>query len=179
MAAGLLKLGPCVLSFPRLVEPHAFKPDQKATYHCNLIFKGGKGAEVLQKEIDRVAKEKWGEKIPKKFLTPLKTGDEMGDYEGYDEDDLYCMVKKDPRYGAPQFVGPDNKVIDPSALYAGCLVIAAVRVFAYDQVNVGVSISLEAMQKVADGDSLGGFAPVDVNEVFEAVSEDDLSSFLG
>lgn len=180
---GLIKIGPALLSFPHLVSPHKFKEDQKANYSCNLIFKGGKGLDDIRKLADEVAAEHPKRKHPK-FKFPFRSGEEMEGYEGYAPDDVFIALRKDPQYGQPALVGPDGKKLlnsegkpDALAFYAGCLVKAAVRIYNYDNTNIGVGLSLEALQKVGDGEPLG-YAPIDGDDVFDAVDEENLESIL-
>lgn len=58
----------------------------------------------------------------------------------------------------PSIVDQDgNKIIEPSEFYAGCYARASYSVYAYDKGgNCGVNISLNNIQKVADGEPLGG-----------------------
>lgn len=179
----LVKIGPAILSFPHLAAPHKFKEDQKANYSCNLIFKGGEGLGDTQKLVDELAAEH-PQRANKKFKFPFRDGGEMTDYEGYEEGDIFIALRKDPQYGQPALVGIDGKrLLDASgkpnalAFYAGCLVKAAVRLYNYSNTNIGVGLSLEALQFVGDGEPLG-YAPIDGDDVFEAVDDDDLASVL-
>ena len=48
-------------------------------------------------------------------------------------------------------------VIDPDDIYSGCICVASVTAFAYDQAgNKGVSFFLNSVLKLRDGDRLGG-----------------------
>ena len=50
-----------------------------------------------------------------------------------------------------------NEILDESEIYSGCYGKVSLRAFAYDQKgNKGVSFGLQNVQKVRDGESLGG-----------------------
>ena len=100
------------------------------------------------------AKEKWGDKIPKNLKTPFLDAGNY-DYEGYEPGGILIRASSLQKPGVV-----DSKVqpiIDESEFYPGCYARATIRAFAYDaQGNRGVSFGLQNVQKLADGDPLGG-----------------------
>jgi len=73
----------------------------------------------------------------------------------YEEGGIYLNLRNKQR---PSVVDRGlNVIIDPSDFYAGCYAIASVNVYAYSKGgNSGVNFSLSNIQKVKDGDPLGG-----------------------
>jgi hypothetical protein len=69
----------------------------------------------------------------------------------------------------PQVVDRSNQpILDPKAIYGGCRVVVAVTFFGYGHLgNHGVSCSMRAIMKIADGDSIGG-GRLDTGQVFAA-----------
>ena len=79
---------------------------------------------------------------------------------------LFMTVKSDFQ---PQIVDKFNQpILDPKAIYGGCRVVVAVAFFGYGHLgNYGVSCSMRAIIKIADGDPIGG-GRLDTGQVFAA-----------
>lgn len=132
-----------------------------------------KFVEELNALVKQTAEEKWGAgQIPASCVHPLKSGDEgaKADYEGYGPD-VYCFnastgekyppaVVGTQRDGAGQFIR-----LEEADVYSGCYGRLFISAYAYDNKTKGVSLNLHGVQKLADGDPLGG-GRVNVNEAF-------------
>lgn len=114
---------------------------------------------ALKSEAQRVASEKWGAQLPKGLRTPFRDqADKAGDYEGYEAGAIFLNVTSQNK---PEVVDEQvQAVIEPSKVYSGCYGRVSVRAFAYDtNGNKGVSFGLQNVQKLRDGEPLGGGGP--------------------
>lgn len=98
----------------------------------------------------------WGGKIPGQYRGPLCDGDAMEEpqpeYEG-----CYYLTAKTSR--KPQVVDLDrDDIYDDEEVYPGCYVRATIVFFPYNNEGKGVGCLLNNVQKLADGDRIGGSA---------------------
>ena len=106
-----------------------------------------------------------------KLKNPLRDGDEdrPGDaaYEG-----CYFINANNSR--KPKVVNASlQEVIDPEEVYSGCYAKACITFYPFSASgNRGIACSIDAVQKIRDGESLGG-GSVNVNDVFSAEDDDD------
>ena len=186
--------GPILTPTFRVSYPNVFKPklnelSKKEEYSVVALFKKGEDLSVLQKEIERVAADKWGPgsfsklesgeirytptgKSPFKIRLPLRDqserANEKGLPAGYEAGAKFMNLKSNQR--PPLIDQKRQDIIDSTAFYAGCYARAAVNAFAYDQAgNKGISLGLQALQKVSDGDPLVN--KINPQTFFEAVEE--------
>lgn len=86
---------------------------------------------------------------------PLRDGDvDKADDEAY-KNAMFVNAKNSTR---PGIVDVNlNRIIDPSEFYSGCYGRASITFYAYNRNgNRGIACSLNNLQKVADGEPLGG-----------------------
>ncbi len=156
------------VSFPHLFEP-TINDKGKKSWSVVLVFDKAAQSTPEYKEmvlsIEAAAAERFGQKIPsgikRKSLEP-KSGYPFTEtaakeqYFGWAEDGS-VMVTLSSRY-APLVIDRDkSELLDAEAVYGGCYARASYSCYAYSQSgNEGVSFGLRALQKVKDGDSLGG-----------------------
>lgn len=176
----------------RLSHPHLFKPtaiekgSDDLRYSCELLFdKKTTDVSVLQKPIKVAIQEKWGKNKadwPEPIILPIKDGDKprlnkrTKKREVKEEHKGMWVVRASMKaeFGKPQVVGRDPKVPieDPSEIYPGCYVRAALKAFAYEFADKnGVSFNLDAVQFVKDGKPLSGRKKAD--ELFGVVETED------
>lgn len=144
----------------------------KPKYSIRACFPPTADLTALKKEAEAVAKEKWGDKIPKTLRSPFRLNEELEAPIIGIGDDWTIMsfsANEDRRPGIVDSKLQD--IIDDSDVYSGAWYRAQVRAFAYDTAgNKGVSFGLQNVQKVKDDDPLGNgripaskaFEPVDV-----------------
>lgn len=165
------------LSYAKLFQPSAAPGSDKLKYSLSVIIDKEDTAtiEKINKAIAEAKQNgasKWGGKVPAKLKTPLRDGDE-------DRPD-------DPAYAGKMFFNCSserkpgvvdrnlNAILDPSEVYSGCYGRVNVNFYAYDSNgNRGIAAGLNHVQKLADGEPLGGGA-VSVEAAFEDDFEDDL-----
>ncbi len=141
----------------RVSFPNVFKPSKlDGKYSCGMIFEPDTDFTALKAAIKAAVIEKWGNKIPQNLLMPLKNGDETGrsEYAGMFVIAGKCYARR------PGVVGPDkNQLEAESDFYAGCYARATIKCFAWDNPKFGtkgVSITIQNIQKLEDGEPLVG-----------------------
>lgn len=162
-------------SFPNLFRPTRPKnaPDtQDPKYSLTMLFAKDADLTELKKAAHNVLVEQFGAdqtKWPKKLTSPFRDQGDM-DYEGYEEGAIFIRATSKQKPGVV-----DSKVqpiIDEADVYPGCYMRATVRPFYYDtNGNKGVSFGLQNVQKVKDGEPLGGRTRAE--DDFEAVASED------
>ena len=148
-------------SFVHVFEPHAFDsaPDKAQYSACVLIPKDdtktiGKISAAIE-AAKTEGKAKWGGKIPAKLWNPLRDGDE----EHPDDEAFvghYFLNAKSNR--KPNVVDKNlNPILDTTEFYSGCYGRADLAFFAFSAAgNNGIAVALNNVQKLADGEPLGG-----------------------
>ena len=160
----LITRTPFIGSFVHLVTPvvpHGETDQAQAKYQLTIALPKDDpfwGEVVTQ--IKAAAVEKWG-KIPANMKKPVKDGDANVDDDGepkYPEHEgcytLQVSSKRKPDVADAAL----NPVIDPEELYSGAYYRVACRAYAWTHATggKGISFSLETVQKVKDGEPLGG-----------------------
>lgn len=166
------------LSFPHLFE----KYDKSDKYQCQLLIsKDDKDTlGVIKKAIDAAKEigktEKWGGNVPGNFASPLHDGADKEDEEVYGNV-YYISAKNGQR--KPQVVDLDrDEIYDEDEVYAGCYVRASLSFFPYNQSGNGVGCILNHIQKLEDGERLGGGASSAADD-FDDDGEDVEDDLLG
>ncbi len=165
------------LSYAFLFEPRANQEGQEPRYSVTLLIP--KSDKKTLRDIDRAitaaaeagAAKHFGGKVPTNLKTTLHDGDEDADldrnpeYEGH----MYMSVSSRTRPGlVDQNVQP---ILDNTELYSGCYARVSMNAFSYSaQGNKGVSFGLNHVQKLADGEPLGGFSRAE--DDFDVVDDD-------
>lgn len=170
------------LSYVHLFEPYSNKPDQEEKYSVVLLIPKSDKATLAKIEAARQAateqgKPKWGGKIPKVLKYTLRDGDEEGDldknpeYEGH----MFMTVSSKTK---PGIVDRDvNPILDSTEIYSGCYARVSINAFPYDaQGSKGISFGLNHVQKLADGDYLGGRSRAE--DDFDALDDEEEDSIL-
>lgn len=167
------------LSYAHLFEPHAID-GQEPKYSVSIIIpKSDKETLTAIKEaVEQVKKEgatKWGGKVPPNLKTPLRDGDEeRPDDKAYQNSYFLNANSKNK----PGVVDKDvQPILDATEVYSGCYARLTLNFYPYSASgNKGIACGLGNIQKLEDGEPLGGFTRAE--DDFEAVetAEDD---FLG
>lgn len=154
------------VSFPNVFEAKVNQLSGKAEYSLVALFPKGADLSQLHEAMTKACVDKWGaDKAgwPANLRSPLRdqaeraknVGGKQVMPQGYEEGAMFMNLKSKLR---PGLVDQDVvAIIDASAFYAGCWARATINAYAYDQAgNRGVSFGLGNIQKVKDGDPLGG-----------------------
>jgi hypothetical protein len=176
------------LSFPSLFQPS--KPqgapaEQQPKYGCTLLFEKGEDLTALKKAVKEAieigVREKWGGKKPEALRMPFHNQGEK-DYDGYEDGAIFITMNSKQRPGIID--GRKNRIENEEDIYPGCYVRASVRAFPYGgkgtSFSPGISFGLQNIQKVRDGEQLGGrMKPEDEFEAIESEGGgDDLNDLL-
>ena len=139
-----------------------------------LVFDKKADLSELEEAVLNTAVEKFGSKAKKmletgKIRSPIRDADEYVDEEKEDEENFpfnlpkakMIRFAKNEDQGAPGVVDADaDPIMDKSEFYSGCRARVSCRAYAYDNNgNKGVSLALINVQKIDDGDRLGGSDP--------------------
>lgn len=170
----------------RFCYVHAFEPwsgidGQEPKYSiCLLIRKDDR--ETLEKINNGInaAKENgkslWGGKIPANLRLPLRDGDE----ERPDQEEFRGMffLNASSRQKPGVIDRYKQPIEDPLELYSGCYGRASLTFFPYSQAgNRGIGVGLNNLQKLADGEPLGG--RIRAEDEFDEWTEDEDDDLLG
>ena len=166
------------VSFPSVFTPKAFGTQEPKYSMTLLLPKGDPAVEKWIKETKTLcmalAKEKWGDNIPKKMRSPFRDGDEES-YDGY-AGHWFIRAGNDIKR-RPQVVRKlRNGTFDPlleEDFYAGCYAIMSVVPFAYDNESKGISFSLQNVLKVRDGEPFGAGATKVQDDFADAPSTEE------
>ena len=165
---------PCRFSYLHCWEPDSVNGgDPKYSVSAIVPKSDTKTVEAIKAAIEQAKKDsatKWGGKVPGNLKTPLRDGDiERPDDEAYKG----CYFFNANSRQAPQVV--DSKVqpiLDQSEVYSGCYGRISVTFYGYNSNgNRGIAAGLGNIQKLKDGEALGGRAKA--ADDFSTVADDD------
>lgn len=165
---------PCRFSYLHCWEPDSVNGSEpKYSVSAIIPKKDTATVNAIKAAIEYAKKEsvsKWGGKVPQNLKLPLRDGDiDRPDDEAY----AGCYFLNANSRQAPQVV--DRKVqpiLDQSEVYSGCYGQISVTFYGYNSNgNRGIAAGLGNIQKLKDGESLGG--RVNAAEEFESIEDDD------
>ena len=159
-------------------------------YSITMLFeKNSVDMAALKELCVKTAKAKWGEKLPKGVAMPFSSGDER--FQGYEDEgkaegrEYYAgtlIAKATTKFPVP-LVAPNGREFpnvgpnEADPIYSGAYYRAVVSAWTYDvSGNKGVGLNLQFLQKLADGEVLGGGKRMSVEEAFgDSAVEDNPS----
>ena len=166
------------LSYVHLFKPQAGIAGGDPKYSASLVIdkkdkatlgKAEDAIEIARK--DGVAR--FGAKFGKSpnFRMPLRDGDiDKPDDPAY-KDSYFINVNSKTKPGVVD--RNVNPILDPSEVYSGCYGRASIVAFPYSvNGSTGISFALQNIQKLEDGEALGGIARAE--DDFGAFDDDDL-----
>lgn len=165
---------PCRFSFLHCWEPDSVNGSEPKYSVSAIIPKTDTATVNAIKAAIEVAKKesasKWGGKVPPNLKLPLRDGD-----IDRPEDEAYagCYFLNANSRQAPQVVNSRvEAVLDQSEVYSGCYGKISVTFYGYNSNgNRGIAVGLGNIQKLRDGESLGGRAKA--SEEFDSVQDED------
>jgi len=167
------------LSYAHLHEPYAIEGNDPRYSVSLIIPKSDKETIKAIQEAIKEAKENykhlWGGKIPTNLKTPLRDGDEeRPDDEAYANS--YFINANSKR--KPEIVDlKGNKDLGPDEVYSGCYARVSINFFGFNAAgNKGIGCGLGNVQKLDDGEPLGGFSRAEDDFEFETEEDDDFLS---
>lgn len=161
----------------RVSYAHVFSPQKndlngEMEYSIVAIFPKGTDLAPMKAAAQAVLTEKFGAdqaKWPTNLRNPFRKCSERWKNEngkqivpaGYEDGEaIFVSMKSKAKNGKPAVVDASvEPIIEPSAFYSGCFALASANPYYYDQKgNRGISFGLNNVQKVRDGEPLGGRA---------------------
>jgi len=164
-------------SYVHIFQPRALDNEGEPKYSVTLLIPKSDTVTInnIYAEIER-AKQEGAQKtfngnIPPQCRIPLYDGDgyrQSG--EAFGEECRGCMVITASAKQQPVVVGLDmQNILNPADVYSGCYIRANINFFAYNRNgNKGIGCGLNAVQKIEDGDPLGG--RVSAEEAFGGIN---------
>ena len=158
------------VSYPVVFKPRRANEAAEPKYSISMLFAKDSDLSTLKAAVKDAAKERWGDKVPNNVKLPFLDQGTF-DYEGYETG--APLIRANSKLKPGLVNSKVEQIIDESEFYPGCYARATVRAFAYDvSGNRGISFGLHNLQKLRDGEPLGGrtkpendFAPVGDGEV--------------
>jgi hypothetical protein len=165
---------PCRFSYLNCWEPNSINGgDPKYSVSAIIPKSDTKTIEAIKAAVELAKKEsvsKWGGKVPSNLKTPLRDGDiDRPDDEAYKNSYFFNANSRQ----APQVVDSSvQPIINQSEVYSGCYGRISVTFYGYNSSgNRGVAAGLGNIQKLKDGEPLGGRS--NAAEEFSTVEEDN------
>jgi len=144
---------------------------QVMEYSVQALFPANADLSALKAAAKAAATEKWGADVPKNLRSPFRTEKQDGSTpDAMEEGGSFMNFKTTQKPGLVD--GSNQDIIDSTEFYSGCWARASVRAFAYGgpgtKFSPGIAFGLQNIQKLADGEPLGGVR-VKAQDEFEAV----------
>jgi hypothetical protein len=165
------------LSYCHVFEAYANQEGQDPKFSTVILIPKTDKATIAKLKAAQLAAleqgkdSKFGGKIPANWGNTLHDGDEEADLDRNPEyaGHLYMTVSSKTR---PGIVDQDvNPIIESDQVYSGCYARVSINAFPYSASgNKGVSFGLNHIQKIADGDFLGGRSKAE--DDFDAVEDE-------
>ena len=171
------------LSYANIWEPRSIQ-GSKPKYSVSIIIPKSdtKTVNAIEKAIDAAIDEglaKFGGKKPNKaaLKTPLRDGDIERDDPAYA--DSWFINANANENNPPQIVDAGlNQILDRAEVYSGCYGRVSIDFYAFNtHGNRGIAAGLGNIQKLADGEPLGGGATAEQD--FGSVDDLDDDDLLG
>jgi hypothetical protein len=154
-----------------LKQAKPMQAGKEPKYQITLLFDKDADFSIAKKMAQDALNEKFGTKLadltstdPKKkaaaeafkarLKNPFRDQGEKA-FDGYTPGCIFINATAKQKPGVVDAAGAD--IIEEKDIYSGCYVRASLRAFAYDvDGGVGVAFGLQNVQKLADGEPLGG-----------------------
>lgn len=148
-------------SYAHVFKPQAIEEGADPKYSCSILIpKTDKATLKKVQDAIKAAKEAglalWGGSVPtKNFKLPLRDGDEEYPNDAAYEGMYFLSANSSTK---PRVVDADlNPIISPDEFYSGCYGRASVNFFPFAKAgNKGIGVALNNLQKLEDGENLGG-----------------------
>ena len=164
-------------SYVHVFEPIAMEEGQTKKYSAAILIPKTDKVTVkaikdaIQSALELGKSKHFGGVLPKKWVNPLRDGDEESDEEVY-AGHYFVNAKSIKR---PVILGTDKELLtDKNEFYSGCYGRAVINFYAYGNgiPSKGIAAGLESAMKTEDGDNLGG-GGASMNEILDAYGDDE------
>ena len=176
------------LSYVNVFKPKAMQPGQDEKYSCTILIP--KTDTETKKRIDDAieqakkqgADDKWGGVIPPILPIPIHDGDGARPSDGMpygDECKGHWVLTASAKVDYPPDVVDKNlnPIINQSEIYSGCYARVNITFYPYGGGKTGfkkgIGVGLGPIQKLNDGDPLGG-GPKSASSVFGVVEPEEV-----
>ena len=160
----------------RVAFAKVFTPDpENDKYSLGMLFNNKANLNELKELVTNVVKDKYGDKVPKKFMYPFKDGNDQ-DLESYPFFEDHTIINASTKFKIGLVDEDVNPIIDQSEFYNGCYARATLSAYCWEfKGKAGVSFNVANIQKLRDGESLGG--AVSAENEFQKVERVETSGF--
>jgi Protein of unknown function (DUF2815). len=149
-------------SYVNVFKSRSFQPGQEEKFSiCLLIPKNDKETLSKIKAAIEAAKkqgiaDKWSGKLPANLKLPLRDGDSERAEEADEYVGMYFLNANSNQ--KPGIIDNfRNEILDATEVYSGCYGRASINFFPYNSNgSKGVAVGLNNIQKLSDGEPLGG-----------------------
>ena len=165
---------PCRFSYLHCWEPDSVNGgDPKYSVSAIIPKSDTKTINAIKAAVEQAKKDsisKWGGKIPANLKLPLRDGDiDRPDDESYANSYFFNANSRQAPQVVDSYVQP---ILDQSEVYSGCYGKISVTFYGYNSNgNRGIAAGLGNIQKLRDGESLGGRTTA--AEDFETEEDED------
>lgn len=167
------------LSYVNVFKPYSNSPEQAPKYSATILLPKSDLASkqsldaAIQAATQKGLNEKWNGVMPPVVANPIHDGDGVkqdGTPFGDECKGCWVFTASSNADRQPQIVDRNvQPILDQSQIYSGVYANVAINVFPYIHTGKkGVGFGLTHIQKVRDGEVLGG-APVAADKVFNAL----------
>ena len=167
------------LSYVNVFKPYSNSPEQAPKYSATILLPKSDLASkqsldaAIQAAVQKGLNEKWNGVMPPVVANPIHDGDGVkqdGTPFGDECKGCWVFTASSNADRQPQIVDRNvQPILDQSQIYSGVYANVAINVFPYIHTGKkGVGFGLTHIQKVRDGEVLGG-APVSADKVFNAL----------
>jgi|GEM_PF-1265726 len=167
----------CILVYPNLFEPAAFK-NEEPTYSATFLIKKSADLTDLRNAVKAAAVQKWGQQVSMGSLRyPVRDGNEKAiDENGnQNKDNFYYnhyFIRAKSKWQPPVVNIYNYPINNENDIYGGCIVRAYLAFYGYDYMgNKGIGCGLRAICKIEDGEPLGG-GRINTAEVFGSIIQE-------
>lgn len=149
------------LSYANVHEPRAAQEGQEPKYSVSLIIPKTdkltiKAIQEAIEEAKETDKAKWNGKIPAGLKIPLRDGDEDRPDDANYAESMFVNANSTRK---PELVDLAGKPMGPDDVYSGCYARVSINFFGYNTAGAkGIGCGLGNIQKLDDGEPLGGFS---------------------
>jgi hypothetical protein len=151
-------------SYVNIFEPRASEDGGEPKYGVTLLIPKsdtttmGKIKAAIAEAADTFRKKNGTSSLPANPTNPIHDGDGLkpsGD--PYGEECKGCWVIATSSKQKPVIVDAfRNEITDPNEVYSGCFGRAAINFYGYNNRKKGIGAGLQSVQKLTDGEPLGG-----------------------
>jgi hypothetical protein len=182
----LIKIAGARLSFPRLFTPKSFRPNQEARFEATFLLDPTNEAHAamidkIDAVADAIAKEKWGDELPKKLVRCYGMAEDLDKtYDGYEGQ--WLIATSTPISQPPTIIDrglrelkKNDDGVEPRIPYAGCFVNTNVTLWTMsNEFGTRINANLRIVQFVSDGEAFTNVIQADPNEM-EALPEEEVT----